>query len=302
MKKIPILGIDNAGKTSIIKTFQRQFEVISTLKPTKKIERIHLQVLGSDIIIWDFGGQKKYRDAYFENADINFSDVFVWFFIIDIQDQSSFSDVYEYFKVCKEAIAKYSPEAHLKIIIHKFDPALWEHKEKFLILAKNLEKNLLEMIKPLEAKLYYSSIFNPVSVFHAFSKALFGDTKLSQDLMDVFNDFIQKNDLIDVIDYLLVYTDDFVELGSYMRYGSNPTEYREDATFLFNLFKSEGLTILDAELFAEKGKRRHYIKKIDLETKKFYFVCQYKYELLDDEPDFRKKLKALQIIIQNLST
>lgn len=299
MNKIPILGIDNAGKSSIIKTFQRQFQVISEIKPTKKIQRIQIQVFDKDLFIWDFGGQERYRDRYFENAEINFADISIWFFVVDIQDQERFSEVYDYFKLCRDAIMEFSPDAYLNFIIHKFDPGL-EDDNKFQILSRNLEKNLLEMSQPLKAKIYYTSIFNPMSVIHAFSKAILGDTRLNAGLMQVFNEFIDTYSLEDVIEYILVYSNDFVELGSYMNYGVNPSIYRDNAIHFFKIFDSTEFTFLDAEVLLESKGLRLYIKKDELETRKYFFICGYHPENVDDESIFRSDLKKLQKNVENI--
>ncbi len=39
MMKIPILGLDNAGKTSLLHTLKREFNRVEMVKPTKNIER-----------------------------------------------------------------------------------------------------------------------------------------------------------------------------------------------------------------------------------------------------------------------
>jgi len=65
--KIPVFGIQNAGKTSLIRSLQQEFSTITKLKPTKGIDRQKLKLLGKDISIWDLGGQARYRDGYFRN-------------------------------------------------------------------------------------------------------------------------------------------------------------------------------------------------------------------------------------------
>lgn len=300
MNKLPILGIDNAGKSSIILTFQRQFQVISDIKPTKGIHRIQLQMLDKELTIWDFGGQDKYREKYISNAEVNFSDVAIWFFVVDIQDHVRFPEVEDYFKVCVEHIQNYSPDAYLNLIMHKFDPGL-ENDEEFLNRTQEVENKLLSMSQPLKAKIYRTSIFHPMSVIHAFSKAVLGDTKLEDDLQNIFSNFLKSNFYEEIVDYILVYSNDFVELGSYMNPNVDPNVCKENATHFFSIFDSPGLKLDSAELFLESFGLKIYTKKSVLDRGKiYYFICGYHEERLENKTTFQEKLKKMQEDVQTL--
>ena len=61
------MGLDNAGKTSIITAIKKRFgfeEEVSGLRPTRKISRDTFNFLGIEIIRLDFGGQAVYRYDY----------------------------------------------------------------------------------------------------------------------------------------------------------------------------------------------------------------------------------------------
>src|SRR6056297_1313753 len=109
--KLPVLGIDNAGKTSLITTLQREFEELTKMKPTRKIERTKLQFFDKKLVVWDFGGQKKYRKKYKKKADSYFSDIGgEAFYVVDIQDEESFKESLSYFEDILDAIKEYSPD------------------------------------------------------------------------------------------------------------------------------------------------------------------------------------------------
>jgi len=60
-KKVALLGLDNAGKTSILTAMRKKFDVpeaVKGLKPTKKIERSSVTFMDHMIYLHDFGGQK----------------------------------------------------------------------------------------------------------------------------------------------------------------------------------------------------------------------------------------------------
>ena len=121
--KIPVLGVDNAGKTSLITTLQREFKELSSLAPTKKIERTKLNFFDKKIIVWDFGGQEKYRAKYAKRAETFFSDIGgEAFYVIDLQDKEKFDASFSYFDEIVSAIKEYSPDTTINLLIHKVDP------------------------------------------------------------------------------------------------------------------------------------------------------------------------------------
>jgi ADP-ribosylation factor-like protein 3 len=68
--KILILGLDNAGKTTILKNLSQE-EVTST-EPTKGFNVKTLSHDAFKLNVWDLGGQKEIRDFwtyYFDNSD-----------------------------------------------------------------------------------------------------------------------------------------------------------------------------------------------------------------------------------------
>ena len=80
--KILILGLDNAGKTTILKSISGQ--TIKNLPPTKGFNVKIIQKENIKFTFWDIGGQKSIRNIwenYFENNDaliyvIDSSDVY----------------------------------------------------------------------------------------------------------------------------------------------------------------------------------------------------------------------------------
>src|SRR6056297_2929410 len=94
-KKIAIMGIDNAGKTSIITTMKKRFDVpneIKGLKPTKQIERSSVQFLDHIIYQSDYGGQEIYRNEYLKHKDRYLAGIDLLFYVIDIQDSMRFQE------------------------------------------------------------------------------------------------------------------------------------------------------------------------------------------------------------------
>ena len=85
-KKIMLIGLDNAGKTSTLTALSEQYSSIKKLLPTRGLVRQSVSVFGYEIMGYDMGGQAEYRDQYFENADKYFEAADLLMYCIDIQD------------------------------------------------------------------------------------------------------------------------------------------------------------------------------------------------------------------------
>ena len=78
-KKIIFMGLDNAGKTSILRIVKRELtpEATKNLKPTKGLSTEEFTLNNEKIIIWDFGGQTSFREEYFKHKDYKTSGFWV---------------------------------------------------------------------------------------------------------------------------------------------------------------------------------------------------------------------------------
>ena len=84
--RILLLGLDNAGKTTILKSLAS--EDISTITPTQGFNIKSVQTSGFRLNVWDIGGQRKIRPYwrnYFDNTD-------VLIYVIDSSDVKRFEE------------------------------------------------------------------------------------------------------------------------------------------------------------------------------------------------------------------
>lgn len=84
--RILLLGLDNAGKTTILKSLAS--EDISHITPTQGFNIKSVQSQGILLNVWDIGGQKTIRPYwrnYFENTDI-------LIYVIDSADRQRFEE------------------------------------------------------------------------------------------------------------------------------------------------------------------------------------------------------------------
>ncbi|CAH8532250.1 unnamed protein product [Heterobilharzia americana] len=87
--RILLLGLDNAGKTTILKHLAS--EDISQTTPTQGFNIKSVQSQGFKLNVWDIGGQRKIRPYwknYFENTD-------VLIYVIDSADKKRFEETGE---------------------------------------------------------------------------------------------------------------------------------------------------------------------------------------------------------------
>lgn len=84
--RILLLGLDNAGKTTILKAMAK--EDVSTITPTQGFNIKSVQSGQIKLNVWDIGGQKTIRPYwrnYFENTD-------VLIYVVDSADKARFEE------------------------------------------------------------------------------------------------------------------------------------------------------------------------------------------------------------------
>ncbi|XP_029654394.1 ADP-ribosylation factor-like protein 3 isoform X2 [Octopus sinensis] len=87
--RLLLLGLDNAGKTTLLKKLAS--EDISHITPTQGFNIKTVQSEGFRLNVWDIGGQRKIRPYwknYFENTD-------VLIYVIDSSDKKRFEETGE---------------------------------------------------------------------------------------------------------------------------------------------------------------------------------------------------------------
>lgn len=293
VESIPILGIQNSGKTSLIRTFQHEFKSLAKLKPTKGIERSKISFLDQEIIIWDFGGQDKFRKKYMNRADTYFSDLEQVFFVVDIQDQNVFNDVINYFQMIRTALMEYSPDVVVNIVIHKVDPGM-ENDPEIVKLVRTVSEKLSALVEPLNSNVYETSIFNPLSVIHALSKAVLGNNILSGNLEVLLSEFVDKNNYSDQIEMMLIYSPELIELGSYFRPGIDQKGLKTAAKDIFEAFQPKKLKIQSAEFSIESEDMELLTHRISGgEETDYYLLVGYRPDSVYNVLDLKDNVKAL---------
>ena len=187
--KILYVGLANAGKTSIILSLEQEYSSLSKVSPTLGVERTKMDLMGTEAIVWDLGGQDSFREKYIRDIR-NFMDTDLIFYVVDIKDKSQYDSSIRYFKEIIKILDEFNEKLEIIICIHKFDPEsanINEHDKDFQNLKKRFEENSSRKIK-----VFKTSIYNKKSLIESFSS---GFSKLISDLDNIdliLNNFLNE--------------------------------------------------------------------------------------------------------------
>ena len=168
-KKILLIGLDKAGKTSILLCLRGIKNLLSfySLNPTRSVKVVNFKAFNSEYNIWDFGGQETFRKEYLDDFKKYLTGANKIIYVIDVQDSERYDLAIEYLENVVRHIRKYHSELEFSIFLHKFDPDL----EKF---NKNInEETLNSLINMIKEKMPEDFIYSvhKTSIYTIFEKS-----------------------------------------------------------------------------------------------------------------------------------
>lgn len=170
-KKILIMGLHKSGKTSIILCLQGNPNLMSfyNIKPTLGINIQNFRGNNDqELVVWEMGGQDKYREKYIENFDRYLDGTYKIIFIIDVQDKENYNKSLDYLKNIINEFEKVKKFPEFSIFLHKFDPNLEllnEYSNEVIL------KQLIEPIRNIIPKNVKFDIFK-TTIYTVFKKKL----------------------------------------------------------------------------------------------------------------------------------
>src|SRR5271157_4804663 len=167
-KKILLMGLDDAGKTSLYLILSKNANLLNytKLRPTSGREIYPPIADGNDLYaIWDLGGQEQFRRQHLEAMDENLKDIDKIIYVIDIQAIPRYDESLTYLEAIVEALNTRKIKVPISIFFHKFDKEL-EDKEDYKMDV--LKERLIDKISTLLADFYFE-IFK-TTIFTLFSK------------------------------------------------------------------------------------------------------------------------------------
>ena len=166
IKKDPIkfllVGLDNSGKTSILISLRKDANILSyfSLKPTigVSVEKFEDQ----NIVCWDLGGQKKYREEYLKNLGNYVKKTDKIIFVIDIQDVRRYDLALEYLNRIVNNLQK-TNAIDFSIFLHKFD-------SDFEVNKNDIDQLIRKIKRVVPSNFKYS--IHRTSIYATFEKTL----------------------------------------------------------------------------------------------------------------------------------
>jgi GTPase SAR1 family protein len=175
VKKLAFIGLDNAGKTSIITAITKRFgfeDEVFNLKPTRKVMREAFKFLGIEFIRMDFGGQAQYREEYLKNPTKYLAGTDLVFFVIDAIDYKRYVEAIDYLD---QVLLFYMEEREYPpvcILFHKIDPEL-KHDKDLNTKILTIKQACLRYSNDFNMFFFETTIYDIKSIMDAFSSGLY---------------------------------------------------------------------------------------------------------------------------------
>jgi len=285
--KLLFTGLDDAGKTSIILSLQREFSKIAILSPTRGAQRRVFSFLGKEISEWDLGGQISYRISYLKNPGKFFDGTEIAVYVIDIQNKPRMPEAISYFKDVIEQFKELEIEPPIYVFLHKYDPAL---RRGALNEMENLIIDLKEEVKGAtdykEVYFYETSIYNLSSIISAMSEILLKLYPKSELIEKTIVEFAKKVNSSGVV----VIDDNSLIVGSY--YKDDETKHLLTASTPYFLVLNDSFqptsvmeNRYEDKMIVQRFGKHFIFKKIALkkDSDPYYLL------LLKDDPVFQKE-------------
>ena len=131
IKKLILVGLDNAGKTSILLSLRgiKNLSEFTSVTPTRGMDKENFKAFGSEYSIMDLGGQEAYRDTHLENLKRDIKGTNKIIYVIDVQDIARYDMAIEFLERVVHVILENRVMADFSIFLHKSDPDLYKQNK-----------------------------------------------------------------------------------------------------------------------------------------------------------------------------
>lgn len=198
-KKILLIGLDNAGKSSIVQLVVKKMTDALTTNPTKGVDRSDIEILGQHVLIHDLGGQQKYRKKYIENLTY-FEGTDVLIYVIDLQDRDRYDLALEYFDKALGNINQLKLTPKLYVFLHKFDGTYVQDykdvKTRTQLECDSLKDQFADIAKKRGLELedgFRTSIEDEWGTFMAFASAWISVVPKAESMQRFLDKLVDEN-------------------------------------------------------------------------------------------------------------
>jgi hypothetical protein len=141
------------------------------LKPTKGVSIEKFTNNNQNLVCWDLGGQKQYREESLKNFEKYIKDTTKIIYIIDVQDIDRYDLSLDYLKNIIKFLITHSNKVELSIFLHKYDPNLGK-LEKFKNINEIVDSKLVSKIKEIIPAECSYDIYK-TTIYTVFEKTLY---------------------------------------------------------------------------------------------------------------------------------
>lgn len=190
--KVLVLGLANSGKSTIIRVVT-EGEIPSKeddYNPTIDYERKQKTIAGTELTIFDLGGQTAFLDRFTgELSEFIFSGVKALVFVVESTNIASISRAKYYLDISVKKLSEYSPSASIFLFQHKSDLVPKHLKgEVRKTISDYLSAGIKQNIRYFETSVFSDSIFQAMGDVYAEAS---GARKTLRPLLETF---IHHND------------------------------------------------------------------------------------------------------------
>ncbi|MFW9971798.1 MAG: ADP-ribosylation factor-like protein [Candidatus Odinarchaeota archaeon] len=191
-KKILMVGLDNAGKTSILAVVQDKFSIIKSLLPTRGVKREKLDFFGYPVISWDLGGQVQYREKlYFNRPELFFTEADIMLYVVDSQDPDRIPEAANYFREVLKTLKDLREKPEILIVLSKSDQDIrktiqWQQN---VTSVKNKFNSISDDFEDFSVDYCDTTVFQRETIMQMFSVALKKVSDTSEIIEHILEEF-----------------------------------------------------------------------------------------------------------------
>lgn len=274
--KILLLGLNSAGKTTLIRHVLegKEFEELENLPPTEGVKTDEYRYRRLvEISVFDCGGQRQFLEGYFtERMERTiFSNVRVFFWVTDVGDRDKLNQSRFWFKQAFNSLKKFSPDAKIIVLAHKYDL-----KDK---ISKDDLKKYFKDKDPLQAVSFYTSSVKTKAARRILCNVLNKliektETVRMKNIQNILNKLTKRHDAKVI---MLINKDDGLEIASSISPELETKIITKEATEFLQYLSIKTLIypLSMAQELVQEFRKNKFLKSKSLNTTIYKFDEEY---------------------------
>ncbi|MHA1683845.1 MAG: ADP-ribosylation factor-like protein [Promethearchaeota archaeon] len=203
-KKLLVVGLDDAGKTSIVSLVRNKMIDALSSDPVVGTHSNKTELLGNDIIIQDLGGQNNSNIQYLEDPKF-FAGTDVFIFVFDLQDVDRYDLALEYYEASMDIISKMEKIPLVFVFFHKFDG---DYKEDYKDMTTRVRVDFARLRDAVLAAskafginiedIFQTTIFDEWTCYGAFNSIWVRAVPVVESMQNYLQELVDKNEEVGI--------------------------------------------------------------------------------------------------------